>query len=316
MNHIQYISIPWFYSDSWNIPRPMNPSIGPSSRGRTQFLSERWNSPGTDHPHHQVQHSSPNASSPRVETLFLDPCCFFCEGKLIHSFWCNVFLIQASYSVNMQLGQETHIVLEDIANANKNAWFMIPDPRSITPDPAYQPQPQKPEKHVKDVGQENVKRFSDGLILAVLSLSLSLSPPYLKYVSYMKPLWNPPRVNYQIQSQPKSNQKEARKSIPYAANMKLVYSIIYLSAFGWFFMVNLGHSTIPYIDPYGIYGFIPPQKKRRQRFLETTDRPLPPNLGHKGLLANSFLERTKVQGINEAKTDGYTNKKHYQERLW
>lgn len=60
----------------------------------------------------------------------------------------------------------------------------------------------------------------------------------------------------------------------------------------------------------------PPQKKRRQRFLETTDRPLPPNLGHKGLLANSFLERTKVQGINEAKTDGYTNKKHYQERLW
>ena len=143
-------SIPWFYSDSWNIPRPMNPSIGPFCRGRTQFVSERWNSrKGTDHPHHQVQHSSPNASSPRVETLFLDPCCFFGEGKLIHSFWCNVFLIQASDSVNMQLGQETHIVLEDIANANKNAWFMIPNPRSITPDLAYQPQPQKPEKHVK-----------------------------------------------------------------------------------------------------------------------------------------------------------------------
>lgn len=54
-------------------------------------------------------------------------------------------------------------------------------------------------------------------------------------------------------------------------------------------MVNLGNSTIPYLIPMA------------RNYLSTF-----PNLGHKGLLANSFLERTKVQGINEAKTDGYT----------
>ena len=61
-------SIPWFYSDSWNIPRPTNPSIGPSSRGRTQFVSERWNSP---------RYRSPTPPGPAFITK-----CIFSSGSV------------------------------------------------------------------------------------------------------------------------------------------------------------------------------------------------------------------------------------------
>lgn len=193
-------SIPWFYSDSWNIPRPMNPSIGPSSRGRTQFVSERWNSrKGTDHPHHQVQHSSPNASSPRVVWRETDP--FILMQRIFDT---GIILCQHAAGTG-----DTHCFGGYCQCQQK---CMIHDPKST-----FHHSWSCVSATATKTCQENVKRFSDSLILAVLSLSLS--PPYLKYVSYMKPLWNPPRV-FQIQSQPKSNQKEARKSIPYAANMK------------------------------------------------------------------------------------------------